>query len=227
MQPHEILGVERDASLEVIRKAYLQRATTAHPDAGGSKEGFVALRDAYEAMVDWIETGSYPDVETASSEPADETEPSNDLFEELKRQIHEKLARELGKRQLGQRTSSRSAFEFILTIVLTALFASGLAICLCYDGKSLDLALWTFSFAISTAFFIYLGGTAAVLGGSLKTDYLTVYRRVIIFVSILPMICASSIVLDWFGTERDSKSRTQIISKETLPAWWPIQSEKS
>lgn len=38
MSAHEVLGVPRDASPAVIRKAYLKLALTSHPDKGGSVE---------------------------------------------------------------------------------------------------------------------------------------------------------------------------------------------
>jgi len=48
--PHAVLGVHRDADFETITQAYITLAKTAHPDAGGSKEDFIRLQSAYDAM---------------------------------------------------------------------------------------------------------------------------------------------------------------------------------
>ena len=46
------LGIARDASTDAIRRAYRQKAKTAHPDAGGSVEGFAALSMALDVLTD-------------------------------------------------------------------------------------------------------------------------------------------------------------------------------
>lgn len=47
-----ILGVERTASEDEIRKAFKRAALLAHPDKGGSNEEFQALARAYEILGD-------------------------------------------------------------------------------------------------------------------------------------------------------------------------------
>lgn len=47
-----ILGVQKGASAEEIKKAYRKEALTHHPDRGGSKEKFQALGEAYDVLSD-------------------------------------------------------------------------------------------------------------------------------------------------------------------------------
>jgi DnaJ-class molecular chaperone len=44
--PFSLLGLEPTASPAHVRLAFLQKAKTAHPDAGGTAEEFAALRRA-------------------------------------------------------------------------------------------------------------------------------------------------------------------------------------
>ena len=45
-----ILGIQKGASAEEIKKAYHKKALTHHPDRGGSKEKFQALGEAYDVL---------------------------------------------------------------------------------------------------------------------------------------------------------------------------------
>jgi molecular chaperone DnaJ len=47
---YEILGVERDADQETIKRAYRRKARELHPDAGGNEDGFKELTTAYEVL---------------------------------------------------------------------------------------------------------------------------------------------------------------------------------
>ncbi len=47
---YEILGVERNASDDEIKRAYRRRARELHPDAGGDEEEFKELTTAYEVL---------------------------------------------------------------------------------------------------------------------------------------------------------------------------------
>jgi len=49
---YKTLGLERDASLGDIKKAYRRLAMTKHPDKGGDAEEFKALNEAYETLSD-------------------------------------------------------------------------------------------------------------------------------------------------------------------------------
>ena len=49
---YEILGVQKGASADEIKRAYRKEALTHHPDRGGSKERFQALGEAYDVLSD-------------------------------------------------------------------------------------------------------------------------------------------------------------------------------
>lgn len=73
--PYKILGVRRNASAATIRKAFRNRAKTAHPDAGGKPGDFEALNRAHAVLADparrkrYDETGVADDgVDTAEQE---------------------------------------------------------------------------------------------------------------------------------------------------------------
>jgi DnaJ-class molecular chaperone len=52
MNPYEILGVDRSASPEDIKKAYRKLASQHHPDKGGDTAKFQELQSAYETLSD-------------------------------------------------------------------------------------------------------------------------------------------------------------------------------
>jgi molecular chaperone DnaJ len=52
MNPYEILGVDKNASDDEIKKAYKKAAKTHHPDVGGSKDKFQEISNAYEILSD-------------------------------------------------------------------------------------------------------------------------------------------------------------------------------
>lgn len=47
---YKILGVDRNADLKEIKKAYRKRAMETHPDQGGNKEEFAETAEAYEVL---------------------------------------------------------------------------------------------------------------------------------------------------------------------------------
>eukprot|EP00913_Durusdinium_trenchii_P001758 g1629.t1 len=49
---YEILGIDEDAPLDDVVKAYRQRALAEHPDKGGDVDRFDALKKAYEVLSD-------------------------------------------------------------------------------------------------------------------------------------------------------------------------------
>ena len=51
MDPHDILGVPRDASVEEIKSAYRKLALETHPDKGGSADDFFRIARAYRALL--------------------------------------------------------------------------------------------------------------------------------------------------------------------------------
>lgn len=63
---YDLLGVERGADVDVIRKAYRKKALTEHPDKGGDAERFRQINDAYTVLSDpekrafYDQTGQVP-----------------------------------------------------------------------------------------------------------------------------------------------------------------------
>ena len=56
---YETLGVDRDASLDDIRKAYRSEAQKHHPDRGGDAERMQALNEARDTLLDAIRRAEY------------------------------------------------------------------------------------------------------------------------------------------------------------------------
>lgn len=50
MDYHNILGVDRGASEEELKRAFHQRALERHPDKGGTNEEMRALRTAFDIL---------------------------------------------------------------------------------------------------------------------------------------------------------------------------------
>jgi len=49
---YEILGVDKKASMDEIKKAYRKKAIRMHPDKGGDQEEFQKLQQAYDVLFD-------------------------------------------------------------------------------------------------------------------------------------------------------------------------------
>jgi curved DNA-binding protein CbpA len=56
---YALLGVPPNATSKELRQAYLQLLVTAHPDKGGSAEGFAAIQKAYATLSDPAERAVY------------------------------------------------------------------------------------------------------------------------------------------------------------------------
>jgi hypothetical protein len=50
IDPHQVLGVAADATLEQIRDAYRRKSKTLHPDVGGEEWAFRVLAQSYEML---------------------------------------------------------------------------------------------------------------------------------------------------------------------------------
>ena len=53
-----VLGLPIGGSLEIsqIKAAYRKAAKKAHPDAGGTQERFLQIKEAHDALLEWIES---------------------------------------------------------------------------------------------------------------------------------------------------------------------------
>jgi len=49
---YELMGVEKNATMDEIKKAFRKLALKNHPDRGGDKEKFQELQNAYEVLSD-------------------------------------------------------------------------------------------------------------------------------------------------------------------------------
>jgi hypothetical protein len=50
VDPHAVLGVTSEATLDEIKVAFRKKALEHHPDHGGSDEQFIALKRAYDSL---------------------------------------------------------------------------------------------------------------------------------------------------------------------------------
>jgi curved DNA-binding protein CbpA len=88
MDPFAVLGVDRDADDETIKRAYRRRAKETHPDRGGSDAEFKRIKDAYEAIrgddTDHVDEGFDDDVgvditDANAADPTVDPEPETDV----------------------------------------------------------------------------------------------------------------------------------------------------
>ena len=56
---YAILGVSQTADGHALHAAYRRRARTLHPDHGGDRAAFIALRDAYDTLRDPVRRDAY------------------------------------------------------------------------------------------------------------------------------------------------------------------------
>ena len=213
-QPHDILGVEPDADFETIRRAYLTRTQTAHPDAGGSREEFVRLHAAYEAMVDRLARGT-PSQDQQSAEEHTGQGAEAKSFEDIKKEIWERHATQFAQQSTGcRRREPRSATGLWREVILTSLCAAAAATYLCYDVKSTERSLWSFAFAMTLAMLVYAGSLVALL-----LDGLSSYRWTVIFIAM-----AATLIPLATQPLRNLEPRPRpVISRDLVPKWWPIQ----
>lgn len=78
--PYEILGVERTASPEEIKKAYRKLAVKHHPDKGGDQEKFKEISAAYEILSDAEKKNNYDQFGDAQGPQGGGMPDMNDIF---------------------------------------------------------------------------------------------------------------------------------------------------
>ena len=78
--PYEILGVERTASPEDIKKAYRKLAVKHHPDKGGDQEKFKEISAAYEILSDAEKKNNYDQFGDAQGPQGGGMPDMNDIF---------------------------------------------------------------------------------------------------------------------------------------------------
>jgi len=75
--PYDVLGLDPDADERAVVRAYRRQVKNAHPDHGGSKEEFQAVKQAYERIRDGYEPVDTDD-ESPRRQPPDRERPAAD-----------------------------------------------------------------------------------------------------------------------------------------------------
>jgi hypothetical protein len=78
---YEILGVTRRASDAEIKRGYRRAATQAHPDAGGSTDRFMLVREAYDVLSDPVRRRLYD--HAGRKRPAERPKPADPALGKL------------------------------------------------------------------------------------------------------------------------------------------------
>jgi hypothetical protein len=207
--PHDVLGIEPNATSEQIKKAFLKLARKAHPDAGGTKERFISLQDAYESMMQVAEgrsTDSMEDVDAADQKSYDAQ------------------VREVWETAEAYRPAPTESVEPKQTpvvwqaLLVTPLSAAMIACCFGSDGRFVYPALWSFMFSAALVAIVWACGFAAVLGSSLvERNTLAVYNRFVLAVTILTVAVIAH------PASGQSHWRDGSITQQFVPEWWPMR----
>jgi len=99
-EPHEVLGVARDASEDEVRAAYRKMVKEHHPDvsdAEDAEERFVKVRDAYEVMRERAEENGTEKKEVDRDEPRSDVSGGNRATGTSARSEHKRRRREKRK----------------------------------------------------------------------------------------------------------------------------------
>ena len=99
-EPHEVLGVARDASEDEVRAAYREMVKEHHPDvsdAEDAEERFVKIRDAYEVMRERAEENGTEKKEVDRDEPRSDVSGGNRATGTSARSEHKRRRREKRK----------------------------------------------------------------------------------------------------------------------------------
>jgi hypothetical protein len=227
-QPHEILEIEPNATPEQIKKAFLGLARTAHPDAGGTKERFIALQDAYESMMQAAvgsSTDSMADLDSADQKPAADQESTaeQESYEAHVREVWE--AAQAYRRATVESAEPKQTRAVWQALLVTPLSAAMIAFGFTIDGHVVYPGLWSFMFCVVLLVIVWFCGLAAVVGSSpAKSDALALYNRFVSAIAILIMvILLQSASGQIHPAARPSQVRVRPIALQFAPAWWPMR----
>jgi curved DNA-binding protein CbpA len=73
MSPYEILGIGRDASKFDIERVYAKLARDHHPDRGGDRDDFEAIKLCYETLIDDAKRKRFDQTGVIGHDPVDTT----------------------------------------------------------------------------------------------------------------------------------------------------------
>ena len=82
---YKILGIEKDATTDDVKKAYKQLAKTHHPDHGGDEEKFKEINEAHSVLSDPQKRGDYDNPRPQNPFGAGH-DPFGDIFSRMHRQ---------------------------------------------------------------------------------------------------------------------------------------------
>jgi len=80
---YDVLGLDRDASQDEIKKAYRKLAREHHPDKGGDPEKFKKVQEAYETLSDPEKRQNFDQFGTAEGNPSGFPPNMNDVFAQM------------------------------------------------------------------------------------------------------------------------------------------------
>ncbi len=143
-----------------------------------------------------------------------EKQPFVDIIEQARERLERETAEALAQ---GFRCKPSSMPGFWIGLILTPVCAGAMGTCFCYDGNPFEKPLWTFSFTVAIIILLYAGGLGTTVGASLGTSGPTLYRRIVILISIVTMMIA----YPWSMLRNPDAQPDPVISREHVPSWWP------
>lgn len=232
-RPHEVLQIEPDATPAEIKKAFLRRSRTEHPDAGGTKERFVRLLEAYESMLEAAEsgnTGATPEpkpVEPDSAEQASYEEQVRAVWEAA--QAYRRATVPVGKQP-------NQTLALWIALLATPLSAALIAGCFAWDGSRFYPDLWSFLFCAVMVVIIWSCVLAAVVGSSVvRRNTLATYNRLLLTISLMTLLFIGYPVfadpaqpggpVHYSSSLGTSRLPARPAALQFVPRWWPMRNE--
>lgn len=83
MSPYDVLGLDRNASQDDVKKAYRKLAREHHPDKGGDPEKFKKVQEAYEVLSDPQKRQNFDQFGTAEGPQGGFPGNPNDIFSQM------------------------------------------------------------------------------------------------------------------------------------------------